>query len=276
MAATFNYSVIRVSPSATRGEIVNIGIVVFLKDHLDVRIWPQLQKVRYIDPRVDLNHLFELPETINKLVDGIDSDEERRLFLSGVGGIFLSDFGVFDISRSNDYEAKVEAILNRLVKPAVKPRKREKAPTRLEKSIRDQFSNQGLMGTKPDDIRQHKIIHHYPVSVEDNLYADFALKNTQWHITETLDLRASVETIKADKFKQAAVKAITLDRATKKLKNCIPMVVYAAHEESLDIVQHHINLLSDYSDRIYNYLDSSDMEAYITHITHAAMSPQLQ
>jgi len=266
MGNIFNYSILRVVPDSGRGETINIGVVVFLDDRLDARILPSLNKLRAIDPNVNLEAVYALPEELDRLA-GRGTAELRNQMLQQLPFVSTSGLGWFEIADQQAYEATIENIMRRLVMPPARAARRERAPSHLDRDLKKQFAKKNILGDKLDDVNHHRIVHHYPISVDDNLYADFVLRNGAWHVTETLDLRAKPETVRGDKFKQAAVKAITLDRASKVLGNGFtPLVVYAADQATLDIAQSHINLLSDYAERLYNFLDPSDLNAYLSRI----------
>jgi len=96
------------------------------------------------------------------------------------------------------------------------------------------------------------------------------MRNGKWHVIETLDLRTKPETIRNDKFKQAAVSAVTLDQANELLKECIPIVIIAADDDAMELATSHLNLLGNYADAIYNLLDEEDRATCIERLKSAA------
>jgi hypothetical protein len=111
------YAVLRVIPDPRRGEIVNIGVAAFLHDRLDIRLLSSLAKVRAIDPRIDLQALFELPRALESFVAPLDTVEQRHAVLAGFPGISVSDLGWFQLANPTDYEREIEQLLYDLVMP---------------------------------------------------------------------------------------------------------------------------------------------------------------
>lgn len=275
MEACFEYAVLRLTPDPTRGERVNIGIAVFLPDRVDVRLAPSLLKVRALDGRVELDRLYELPGLVEKWTAADQTTEARHQALLALGLVESTQRGWFRPGPDANYESQIARLMATMVTPPARPRRRDLGSTRLEKALKQHFARRQLLGQEIEDIDRHRIIHRYPVALDENLYADFAIKNGAWHVTATLDLRAKPETIRTEKFKQAAVKAVTLDRAARRLPGCTPLVVYAAEPAAIELTQHHLNLLSEYAERVYNFLDPEDARAYLGRMEQAAGAPPI-
>lgn len=269
MSTTFRYSVLRWTPDPRRGERLNIGLVVMLADALDVRLLASLHKVRAIQPGCDIEALRHLPQQLQELRPFVETLEQMGEMLGAAAGASLSSPGWFSCL-PGDYEEQVLKLMRRLVEPPPSPSKRSNVDSSLRRSVRDAFHKRGLLAIGIDDTDSHKVLSDYPISSEENLYADFALKNSNWHVAETIDFRAKPDTLRGDKFKQAALKAVTLDRSMKVLQNCLPIVVYAATDKDLEHVHPHIALLSQYAQRTFNYLDPDDSIRFMEHFQRAA------
>lgn len=270
MPTQLNHAILRATPDPRRGETVNIGIVIFLPDRADIRILPELRKLKALDPNIALDDIYQYPETINTVLSWAKTDEQRHQLLDGMGFVSASAMGYFTLHDPVTYEQQVEDILRDLVQPPTRQQRRTAPTTRIIRTLKEAFIREGVYGHTPDDIDQHRVVHNYPIAADERLFADFALKNGRWHITETIDLRGKPDTIRGDKYKQAAVKAITLERATKRLQDCLPMVVYAADDAALEQADYHLNLLSDSAERLFNILDPAELADYIDHIARAA------
>ena len=110
-----HYAILRIVPNPARGERVNVGIVVFLEDRMDIHISSSLHKVRAIDPRIDIDRIFELPEVLNNVVSPDATVEQRHRLLRSFGITELTELGWFQIERPEDYGYQVEKIMNDLV-----------------------------------------------------------------------------------------------------------------------------------------------------------------
>lgn len=267
---TIQYAIIRVVPDLRRGEIVNIGLVAFLPHTLDIRLLPSFNKVRALDPTLNEETLRDYTRLMETLTAPLDSIEQKHRVISNLGSVQLSALGEFSLTPSQDYEPALQAILADLVVPPARPRQRART-SRLETTMRKEFDALRLLGKNVDDIERHMVVHHYPVEEHGNLSVDFALRNGRWHVTETIDFSRVRRKLSATQFNAAALKAITLDAASRKLGHIVPLVVYqAASDDVLEVVQPSINLLSDYAEQLYNYANPDERAAYFNRMARAA------
>jgi hypothetical protein len=269
MADIYRYSLIRAVPDRRRGEWVNIGLVVYLDDRLDVRLLQNLTKLKVLAPSLDVRSIDDLPEIWASWTAKVTEVAQRHLLLAQFPLFQASEVASFACA-PRDYDATVDLIMKDLVVPAPAPRHRDSL-TRIEQRLRGYFARSKLLGTSQEDIDRHLVVHRYPIAPGEHLYADFALRNGNLRLTETIDFRAGVDTLRNAKRGQAALKAITLDRAMTIYKgNCIPSVVYEANEETLDLIQPSLNLLTSYCDRLYDAGNDVDLADYMSMMADAA------
>jgi hypothetical protein len=88
------------------------------------------------------------------------------------------------------------------------------------------------------------------------------------HIAATLDLRRSF--VRID---EAALKAITLNKAKQKYHSKVALLGIYAAPEGVAQFKPHIELLKDYSTSTYNWLDDGDRKNLIEAIRKAAALP---
>lgn len=269
MAGTYNYSLIRVVPDRRRGEWLNIGVVVYHVGRLDVRLLANMSKVRILAPTLDMGFLDNLAAGWQQLCEKLETAEERCNLLAHFPIVHTSALGQF-VADAQSYESRVTGIMRDLVAPPPQPRD-DTPVTRLETQLRNIFRRGLLLGSKPGDIARHLVVPKFPVDREANLVADFALRNGAMRLTETIDFRVKPEQIRSVKRGQAALKAVTLNRAAEVFAgNCVPSVVYAANPETLDLAQHSLALLGNYAERIYDASNPHDMSDYMTMMHKAA------
>lgn len=269
MAGTYNYSLIRAVPDPRRGEWVNIGVVVYLAGSLDVRLLRNPTKLRMLAPTLDMGFLADLPTGWQRLCEGLETAEDRRALLARFPLAHASPLGQF-IADAHSYDVQVQGIMRDLVAPPPQPRDDAKA-TRLETELRAIFRKARLLGSSPGDIGRHLVVPKFPVDRDANLVADFALRNGVMRLTETIDFRVKPEQIKSIKRGQAALKAVTLNRAAEIFRGeCIPTVVYAAHDDTLDLAQHSLSMLGNYAQRVYDANNPHDMTAFMEMMHTAA------
>lgn len=272
MDVSFDYSLIRVVPDRRRGEWANVGVCVYLQGVLDIRIHHNHSKLRALHPALNLEFLNDLPAAWNALAGGDISAEDRQALLARMPLAHASPIARFNCD-SSDYDRELDAILRDLVVPPPGRTQRIHEP-RLVTDLRNKFIKAQMFSVHPDDINAHRVVQRFPVQAQANLYADFAVKNGVLRLTETLDFRAKRATIQHDKPGQAALKAITLERATKLHQDCIPSVVYACKPEDRELIQPSLNLLADSAQRLYDAGNADDMSSYMD-MMHTAVGNQL-
>ncbi len=270
MERTLHYAIIKAIPDPRKGERVNIGIAVFLGDRIDVRLLPSLGKLRALDPRIDVNDVYRIEEHINRLAPLGAKVELQHSMVRQLGIVEMTELAWFHASDADEYDAQVNAIMRELVEPPARKIERRPYPTRLQTAIKHALKERGLLGKSPEDVERHKVIDRYPIDRESGIYADFALRNGKWHIAETVDLRGDEKALRGPRLQQAGFKAVTLDQAVKRLRNCVPIVVYAVTEEMREAAEPHIHLVSSYAERMFNYLDPEESSAFVEYMMRAS------
>lgn len=275
MRTRYDYSILRLIPDASRGEVVNIGLVVFGEHGADVRMLNNLSKARALSSWVNPEHLRQLQSAIPKALGLVNSREMQLFTLQGLFAPATIDGinGHFFASHPDEYESQVEATLSAYVSPEPKAQLRTRSSaSRLHGDLRAWFAKNQLLGKNHEAIREHKIVANYPVNTSSGIYAEFALKNGVYRITETIDFR--VKDIGSHKTNEAAAKAITLIESRASLGNDTTRYVIAAANDYARI-QAQINLLGRHSDHVLMRDSAEDMAFYANEIAKAANLAQL-
>jgi len=269
MAESYKYSVLQYVPDQRRGERVNIGIVVYFDESVDVRLFPSLGKLLALDANVDLLAVSQLPDMLKDWVKPFKDAEQKLEAIKGLGPIIPTNLGWFELAYRQDYEDTVRQLLKDLVAPIPKIRASAVTASRLTTSLREKFRKQGILGADASDITKHLVVAGYEIDAKEGLYSDFALKNGYYHVTETADFRSRTAG-NTDKYRLAAYAAIKLDKARLKWKDKThQFVVYAAHSDRE--VQAQLNLLGDYArGGVFNASSKSDMARYMDKMMSAA------
>jgi len=269
MATSFNYSVLQLIPDQRRGECVNVGIIVYLADQLDVRILPSLSKVSALNGNFDLQQIYRLKETLNEWTKRYSTAEDKYASLKGFDLIGLSELGWFSAQDMESYEYYVGKLMKDLVSPVSHTHVPLAGSTRLITSLRDKFKKQGILGKEPDDIDRHLVIASYAIDEKEGLYSDFVLKNGHYHVTETADFRLK-NAGATHKYRVASFAAIKLDKARMKWEDKTQQfVIYAAHGNREVLAQ--LNLLGEYArGGVYNIASRSEMASYMDKMMSAA------
>lgn len=255
MTNIFKYSIIRVEPDLRRGERVNVGIVIFKKDSVDVRILDSRKATMLASTGWD-THIRDFTSHLETFQNILPSPEDIAKAVSGLDPqINLTSIGWFKANSEVGYEAEITRLGKALVKRP--PQFRSKRDSSVATEITSKFKSALIMAGRNDDIGSGLVIKNYLVDADTELTADFALKNGRLHLTSTLDLTSS-----APQFNTAAKKAITLDMAKRRDANVKAYGVYAIAPGREQEVKEHIAILGDYSDEIFNWHDPSQREKY--------------
>ena len=233
---------------------MNIGVAIFHPDRLDVR-FSELQKLRAITGRDWDDYVQSFAEQINLLSQHSESDEERLANIAAFERVIIpSDFGWLSVSDGEEYELRVREVLRSFVMKAG-PDRKPREP-RINTEIAQEFRRKKALAKKTEGLFSHKVVRNVEFEKHKGLKADFVLKNGVYHVTATLDLRKT--NVKLD---EACLKAVVLDKADDEFKGETRRFgVYATEDASS--FREHIELLSDYADEVYNWLDPNEREVY--------------
>lgn len=276
MRQRYDYTLLRLIPDASRGEVVNIGLAVFRPDGVDVRITPNLNKARALSAWVNPEHLRSLPEAIPTAINKLPSLEMKLFALQGLFAPVTIDGinGAFFASHVDDYEHQVDSTMSAYITPEPRHQRIHRiGASRLHTDLRTWFLRNQLLGKASEEIARHKIIQNYPVNSSAGIFAEFALKNGVYRITETVDFR--VKDVGSHKSNEAAAKAMTLIEAKAALGNDTERyAIIAAHDYAH--VQAQINLLGRHASHVLMRDSADDMAFYTRTIAKAANLPQQQ
>jgi hypothetical protein len=268
MDRSYKYAVLRVIPDKRRGEIVNVGIVVFNKKNTDVRLLASLNKVTALDGTFDLQQFALVSEQIADQSLRHKTVEEKHASLNKLGFVGVSDLSWFKASSPKEYEAMIERLMTAHVEPRNKPVRPLHVASRITSDLKEKFRAQNILGKTTDDIKRHLVVPNYPLSTASGLILDFVLKNGVYRVTETADLRAESSS-SSDRRRIAADAAIKLDAAKKKFRKGVQRYVVYGARSGEDSSQQ-VNLLGDYSDGVFNIQSRQDMANYMDIIMKAA------
>lgn len=250
MVRTFEYAILTAIPNPRRGERVNVGVVIFREDRIDVRYRQAAYKLRALTGESWESRLESAATCLSNLfqpgvrAENVLSDYrllEPLISLSGLGWLRTSD--------EVDYEAKVEEILKALV--SLPRSERFERRTRINTEIASVLRKARVLAAAGETIDDHKIVRDFSIDDREGLTADFALKNGKLHVASTLDLRKQTAGLG-----DAALKSIVLDKARKMYHNDVKTIgVYAVDVDMADNFRSHIDLLRDYAEEVYDWQD---------------------
>ena len=178
----------------------------------------------------------------------------------------MSDKAYFSINTLNEYEEKIQSLLNILVKPIPKKTKTTKTP-RLQAQIKETFQRMSLLGESAIDIENHKVIANFLLEESTGLTADFVLKNTIYHVSQVIDYSVSDQ---KTKYKETCLKTMGFIESKKILKNTKGyLVFFATNSEEKGLISQ-LNLAQQYSDDMFNMMSHEDAIRYYQTMSNLA------
>lgn len=262
----YNYSIIKFIADPVRNENINVGLVVFHERFVEVFTLQNRDKLRAVTTSFHLEDLNKFAFNISQMSSQLT--KEDLLFLFSKGPLYLSGDGYFQIEYKEQYQNKISNLMDRLINPpniqrVIKSRN-SKVLTRL-KGVFSQEEN--LISTNLSDIEHHKLVLNYPIDVEKGLKADMLLKNSVYHLTETIDFSQDNLT---KNLERAALKAVTISEAKNAFGSELKsFIVYSLNYNDEQKNASQIKLLSDYSANLINLEDPVAVSNYKTHIMNA-------
>jgi hypothetical protein len=265
MAHTYEYAVLTAVPNPRRGERVNVGIVVFRHDKIDVRFRQAAYKLRALtgeawDSRLESASacLTDLFSSSGKAAEALETFGMLEPLLKP------SSLGWLSAETDHEYEQRVDQILRALV--GLPKKERIDSKSRMNTEIAREFKKHNVLAGKDEAIENGKIVRDFPIDEQEGLAADFARKNGSFYIASTLDLRKQ-----SVNLGEAALKSIVLDKAGRKFGDKIRKVgVFAVDRDMLDSFKSHIDLLGDYADDLYDWLDLDSRKRFQRSLYDAA------
>jgi hypothetical protein len=250
MERFYNYSILQVIPDKRRGERVNIGIVIFRPDGLDIQVH-ESRKIRALTGE-SWDSYIEAFEGIVRRIDDPSMDQVSRLAMFGAvqNQFSMSKSGIFSAEDPIEYDEIVRGLMKSLVARPRSDRIREEPAIVAE--ISATLRQASILAKRDETLQSGKVVRGY--AVEDGLEAEFAQLNSKLHVAAVLDLRAD-----SPRIAQAALKAVTLDRAKGNDRDHVHTIgIYAVAPARRHEVRENIKLLSEYADDVVNWTDATD------------------
>lgn len=267
------YSVLRYAPYSNRAEHVNVGLLVLLPTgEVRAHIASNLKKVQVFDPCVNLDKIREMEKGLPLFAMERKWNHEALFAeLQGLG--MVTPFptpSIFAFDGELEYEAIIAGALSSLVEPRKKGRSLRDPVSRLFLDVKSTFSQFNWLGKNADEINNHLIVPRFPVSVEEGVTAEFALRNGKLHIIETVDFRPG--NLHA-KRQEAMSKALVFDLAAQIEKSSVTSYVITAGSRQPE-AKHIVNLLTRYSTNMIAWESPEDTSRLMDMLEAATGKPR--
>lgn len=275
MARWYNFAVARLAAHPNRDERLNVGLIVFADDGLDIRPAKNLEKVRAISAAVDVtvvrSSIYRLDE-LDKLIrtEGALDVTERLEALKTISPLDFSSIGRFESHSASSYELAISQILKQLVEPETALAQKPVRRSRLLSSIKATLKGERVLARKGEDLSAHRFVSGWPLA--EGLSADLLLKNGCMHVIETVDAQAedvSVRKLVSD----IAVSALVLEQArmTFGADQTTGRLVYSASATNEDIAKPSLLAAEHQGAKLINWASHDDRLRLISDIIKLAV-----
>lgn len=275
MTAIARYSLLTMRPDAERIDVLCIGALVLTPDNAWHIFTPGRDKLEAIGYMTAARRLMAMAVNLKKLLDQCDSLQDVRAMLATMRSTLeLHTFeGVFSFDSEGDFQRHVDAITRESISTLPQAQADDKParpkPTRLRvcTKLRRHFADMGVLAATGDMNADHKVVPNYPIQPQHGLKAEFAIKNTVWHITETVDFDVSTEGVR-NKTYEAQAKCLVM-RAAQEVFGPKTKRYIVVHGSNAKHASSSIDLLSTVGDLFMTESDK-DMTTYLDLIAKAA------
>lgn len=223
MTKYVNYNILQLIPDPLRGEGMNVGVVLHSSNgpRLIVRLLPS--RLKALDPVWGGSNVLDQVNAWEESLSRLDSPELKWSWLKNAMAplSITKGEGVIYYESDDELEVKVEQVLARMVLPIkslkVKIAKRNKRHD-LHSQITQWLKQQNIFSKNMVDLAKHRVVSGFPLNIEEEMFAEFALKNGSVHVIETLDFRGHHSYTKSLR-NEASHKAMVLDVAVDALES---------------------------------------------------------
>lgn len=235
MSEKIPFTLLQIVPDRLRGEALNVGIVLHTDAGPDLRLRMLPSRLSALMPNCSRVNLDEWQHSWLAAIQRFDSADERWLWLKqAMAPLRLSETcGTITSENAEDLEVQVERLLERLVMPPRNGAKIVKSRVRrsgLNAQLTAWLRTQHLYSSKLQDLSKNRVVSGYPLSLNEELFAEFALKNGAVHVIETLDLRGHNSYTKPLR-NEASHKALVLDLAQDELQKSSQRIAVVAADD---------------------------------------------
>ncbi len=264
------YSIIRYVPDPISEEAMNIGVAVFgsggRPQFRFIEDWTRARQ--FGGERTDFLERFGRQVSSKQLGIFADSSEWDEPRLRSVLGRWHNSIQ-FTTPRTSLKEpsALMSEVCSAFLRETVK--KGGRRGTRLNTEVRSLFQKMKVLGKTKRDVQHHRVVEDFPIDPRTGLFAEFALKNTVFHVMETIDYRSAAPSATA-KFYETGAKALLLTEAREKLgRKTERYVIYSAHHDDKSAIKTYLALLENHADHVFNYDSKRDLAVFGSRVKKA-------
>lgn len=221
MSNFLKFNIVQIVPDPLRGEAMNVGIVLHTESgpKLELSLIPS--RLKALDPSWGGPEIVDHIESWTTALEQFDNPELKWNWLKNAMAPLVVTEGQGTIYFQNDEQLKEKTseIIKRMVLPLKGKRVRVKKAKRfdLNAQITAWLKQQHIFSRNMTDLAKNRVVSGFPLNVEEDMFAEFALKNGAVHVLETLDFRGHHSYTKTLR-NEASHKAMVLDVAIERLE----------------------------------------------------------
>lgn len=274
MTAFARYSLITMQPDPERMDVLCVGALILLPDGSWQVLVPGKEKLEALGYMAAARRLMAISVNLRELLKTCATITDARVLLASMrSSLGVHDFeGVFTYGTEADFKRHVDAITLESIAIPQQPRDEQTDRprvhrTRVRTRLRKHFAEMGVLAAPGDKNADHKVVPDYPINEKHGLKAEFAVKNSVWHITETVDFDVSSEAVRNKTF-EAQAKCLVMHAAQEAFGPKTKRYIVVRGGES-EHAHTSVDLLSTVG-RLFMAESNEDMTAYFDLIAAAA------
>lgn len=277
MTSVARYSLLSMRPDAERIDVLCVGALV-LGPNKQWRVFiPGKEKLEALGYIAASRRLMAMGTNLLSSLESCESMSDARVMLAQMRStLSVHEFeGLFTFDSDGDFSRHVSAITLESVAMPPSPLEEETTPRvrpvrqLVRTRLRRHFSEMGILAARGTTDANHMVVPNYPLSAKHGLTAEFALKNSVWHITETVDFAVAAEGLRNKTF-EAQAKCLVLRAAHDILGKDTKRYIVIHGGESAH-ASSSVDLLSTVG-QLYMTESDEDMTNYLDLIAKAAGS----
>lgn len=267
----YNYLILRANPDPIRFESLNAGVVVFDGSNTTVLVDSSKRRLPLLHRDLGRIDFSEWAEKIQIELRQYPNEIQQSL-LPALSTPLTPDHTLGKtIGQSAEESAHIlfKRMVERQMGVLVSQKTRAVKQTRLNRELKDWFKSAKVFSNKIEGLSKHLVVANYPVDPASDLYSDFAVKNGELHVIETLDLR-NVDHLTPSLRGDAAIKGFTLNEASEE-SNAIAIV--SASDYS--IARPAITMISRFANDVYDLSTTSERQRLSQFMAKCLQKPDL-
>lgn len=274
MDRCFNYAVVQLEAHPIRDERLNVGIVVFDHDTVDVFPARNLEKIRAISAAVDVQCVSQAIENLKSadallINEGLRRAEDRCKALADFSALKFSGLGRFSAGDATSYHSEVSRLIWSLVEPEPAVRRVASRPrSRLLSAVKYAFRAERILAAKGETLESHRVVLNEKLA--EGLNADMLLKNGAMHVMQTVDASHSEKARTA--IQEIGISSLVFEQARIFYgeNETRPRLVYSANSSLEKLIEPALLVAAHQGAQLINWESKDDRTSFIVEISMLA------